>query len=107
MLPGGGAVEMELSARLLEKAKTIEGLGQLSYKAGFIMSNNKFIAAYALEIIPRTLASNCGADVVRIITELRSKHSDNQGVFFGIDGNSGKICNMKDINVWEPLSVKK
>lgn len=27
LLPGGGAVEMELSARLLEKAKTIEGLG--------------------------------------------------------------------------------
>ncbi len=60
-----------------------------------------------MEIIPRTLASNCGADVVRIITELRSKHSDNQGVFYGIDGNTGKIANMKDINVWEPLAVKK
>jgi len=26
LLPGGGAVEMEVSHRLLEKAKTIEGL---------------------------------------------------------------------------------
>jgi T-complex protein 1 subunit gamma len=60
-----------------------------------------------LEIIPRTLAANCGADVVRIITELRAKHSDKEGVFYGIDGNSGKIAHMKDINVWEPLAVKK
>lgn len=27
LLPGGGAVEMELSARLLEKANRVEGLG--------------------------------------------------------------------------------
>lgn len=26
LLPGGGAPEMEISAKLLEKAKTIEGL---------------------------------------------------------------------------------
>ena len=26
LLPGGGAVEMEVSSRLLEKAKTMEGL---------------------------------------------------------------------------------
>lgn len=31
--------------------------------------------AYAMEVIPRTLANNCGADVVRTMTELRSKHN--------------------------------
>jgi len=97
LLPGGGAVEMELSARLLEKAHTVEGLAQLPYKA----------VAYALEIIPRTLSANCGADVVRILTELRAKHSEKNGIFYGVDGNTGKISNMKDINVWEPVAVKK
>lgn len=60
-----------------------------------------------MEIIPRTLAANCGADVVRVLTELRAKHSEKDGLFFGVDGNSGKISNMRDINVWEPVAVKK
>lgn len=84
LLPGGGAVEMEVSARLLDRANKTEGLSQLPYKA----------VAYALEIIPRTLAANCGADVVRILTELRAKHSEKDGLFYGIDGNTGKIADM-------------
>jgi T-complex protein 1 subunit gamma len=46
LVAGGGATEMELSFRLNEKAKTIEGQEQLPFRA----------LAYALEIIPRTLA---------------------------------------------------
>jgi len=42
-----------------------------------------------------------------VITELRAKHAGTDGVLFGIDGNTGKIANMKDINVWEPLAVKR
>jgi T-complex protein 1 subunit gamma len=33
-----------------------------------------------LEIIPRTLSANCGADTVRILTELRAKHSETGGL---------------------------
>jgi len=44
--------------------------------------------------------------VVRVLTELRAKHAQPEGKLFGIDGNSGKIINMKDINIFEPLSVK-
>jgi len=96
LVPGGGAIEMELAHRLQEKAKTIEGLQQLPLKA----------ISYALECIPRTLATNCGADVVRVITELRSKHAGENGKFFGIDGNIGKIADMREANVWEPAVVK-
>lgn len=63
--------------------------------------------AYALEIIPRTLAHNCGADVVRVITELRAKHASENGVYYGIDGNTGKIADMRAIDIWEPLIVKQ
>lgn len=61
---------------------------------------------YALEIIPKTLATNCGMDVVRTITELRAKHAEKGNVAIGIDGNKKKITNMEDANVWEPVAVK-
>jgi T-complex protein 1 subunit gamma len=59
-----------------------------------------------LEIIPKTLAQNCGMDVVRIITELRAKHATQGNFNFGIDGNNKKISDMSEINVWEPIAVK-
>ena len=46
LCPGGGALEMELACRMMEKAQTVEGIHQWPYKA----------LASALEVIPRTLA---------------------------------------------------
>eukprot|EP01016_Furgasonia_blochmanni_P045358 TRINITY_DN637_c0_g1_i1.p1 TRINITY_DN637_c0_g1~~TRINITY_DN637_c0_g1_i1.p1 ORF type:complete len:569 (+),score=184.25 TRINITY_DN637_c0_g1_i1:222-1928(+) len=96
LVPGGGAIEMEVSSKLNERAKSLDGIQQLPYRA----------VGYALEVIPRTLAQNCGADVVRVITELRSKHAADNGVFYGIDGNSGKIADVREASIWEPLAVK-
>jgi T-complex protein 1 subunit gamma len=98
LAPGGGALEMELSCRLLEKASSIEGTMQWPYKA----------LASAFEVIPRTLAQNCGADVVRVLTELRAKHaaSDGSGMMWGINGNTGKIEDMEKADIWDPVSVK-
>lgn len=96
LVPGGGALEMELAHRLIEHSKKIEGLQQWPFKA----------IATALEVIPRTLAQNCGANVVRVMTELRAKHSKDDGLWYGIDGNKGVIANMKEIDVWDPVAVK-
>jgi T-complex protein 1 subunit gamma len=97
LLPGGGAIEMELSCRLMAHAEKIEGVIQWPFKA----------LASALEVIPRTLAQNCGADVVRVLTELRAKHAiAGEGLYYGIDGNLGKIANMKEQDIWDPISVK-
>lgn len=87
---------MQVSARLDQMASKVEGLQQLPFRA----------LAYALEVIPKTLAQNCGVDVVRIITELRSKHAKPEGKNFGIEGNSGKIADMSQEKVWEPALVK-
>jgi len=64
--------------------------------------------ANALEVIPRTLAQNCGTKVVRVLTELRAKHaSDPEKNFtWGIDGNKGVIADMRELGIWEPVSVK-
>jgi T-complex protein 1 subunit gamma len=100
LVPGGGAFEMELSSRLIEKSKTVEGLYQLPYQA----------VALALEVIPRTLSQNCGAEVIRVITDLRSKHSDKSDdnkLYYGVNGFTGKVTDMKDLSVWDTLAVKK
>lgn len=50
---------------ITEKGKSVEGVGQWPYRA----------VAQALEVIPRTLAQNCGANTIRTLTELRAKHT--------------------------------
>ena len=100
LVPGGGAFEMEISARLMDNSKNIEGLIQLPYKA----------VAKALEVIPRTLIQNCGADVVRTITDLRAKHHDlnnKDRINLGVDGNKGVIADMKELKIFDTLAVKK
>jgi T-complex protein 1 subunit gamma len=61
----------------------------------------------ALESIPRTLAQNCGTDVVRRLTELRAKHNtDENGKFWGIDGETGQVVDMRERCIWDPIKVK-
>ena len=40
-----------------------------------IISESYKAAGTALEIIPRTLLENCGADIIRVQTQLRAKHA--------------------------------
>eukprot|EP00930_Biecheleria_cincta_P045029 TRINITY_DN3102_c0_g2_i1.p1 TRINITY_DN3102_c0_g2~~TRINITY_DN3102_c0_g2_i1.p1 ORF type:complete len:560 (-),score=129.78 TRINITY_DN3102_c0_g2_i1:54-1733(-) len=97
LLPGGGAVEMELAARLKEKSKSIEGSRQYAYKA----------VAEALEVIPRTLAHNCGADVVRAMTDLRARHALPGNAQFGIDGKKGVVADVKALSIFDTFATKQ
>jgi len=96
MCPGGGATEMALSNFLREKSKTIPGIEQYPYHA----------VGIAMESIPRTLIQNCGSEVVRTITDLRSQHAGGQNWSLGINGNTGEIVDMKTYGIWEPYAVK-
>merc|ERR1712060_454603 len=64
LLPGGGATEMHLSMKLKERSREISGVKSYCYQA----------IASAFEVIPRSLAHNCGSQVVRLMTDLRAKH---------------------------------
>merc|ERR1719461_466677 len=97
LVPGGGATEMELAIRMREKAKSIEGTRQYAYKA----------VADALEVIPRSLAHNCGADVVRVMTDLRARHASAGGVAWGIDGNKGTVADVKAMGIMDTFAVKQ
>merc|ERR1711897_10587 len=79
-------------------AKSIEGTRQYAYRA----------VADALEVIPRSLAHNCGSDVVRVMTDLRARHAvAKQGVNFGIDGERGVVADAKELGIMDTFAVKQ
>lgn len=95
-VPGGGAIEEALALRVRKEAAKYPGREQLAMMA----------FAEALETIPRTLAENAGLEPVEILTELRAKH-DKDGYGYGVDVFSGKITDMLNLGVIEPLKVKE
>merc|ERR1712183_1214884 len=96
LVPGGGAAEMEVAHLLGQKVKSLNGVIQWPYKA----------VASALEVIPRTLAQNCGANTIRTLTALRAKHAQEGEKNWGINGEEGVIVDMHQYGIWEPFAVK-
>jgi len=97
VVPGGGAIEMTLANKLIEGSKLQDPIIANAYKA----------AGQSLEIISRTLLENCGADIIRVQTQLRAKHAGGANVTWGIDGEKGVMCDMAELGVWEPVAVKQ
>jgi len=119
LLPGGGATEMAVAA----------GLRHYGYNPTMMRHGTKqrpfLVVAQAMEVIPRTLAQNCGVSVIRTVTELRAKHasvysssgSDDKNeekqdtsllkaCTWGINGTTGDLVDMQELGIWEPFSVK-
>lgn len=99
MLPGGGATELAVSAAITKSIDQVEGIAKWPYAA----------VASAMEVIPRTLAQNCGANVIRLLTELRTKHVSLpllEGSAWGVNGTTGQPANMHKLGIWEPYCVK-
>jgi len=94
VIPGGGASEVELSLRLREYASTLKGREQLAVA--------KF--AEALEIVPKTLAENAGFNFIDKLVELKKGHDTDKKA--GLNVYTGKIVDMYDLGVVEPLRVK-
>jgi len=95
---GGGAIEMEISRYLREYARTIPGKQQ------------RVINAYAkaLEVIPRSLALNSGADATDIVNRLRSEHAKGlEGRWMGVDCIECDITDTMKSFIWEPVLVKE
>src|SRR5882762_6972392 len=93
---GGGAVEMELAKRLRDYATKIGGREQLAVEA----------FAESFESIPRTLADNAGLHPIDIMVGLRSAH-ESKGLWNGVNVHTGKIVDMMEEGVLEPVKVKE
>ena len=64
LIPGGAAVEMEVSQKLQVASRDIFGIDSYCVRA----------YGESLELLPYTLAENAGLDPITFITELRNKH---------------------------------
>ncbi len=96
VVPGGAAVETELSLRLRQYAASVKGKEQLSIQA----------FAEALEIIPKALAMNAGLNALDAMIELKTKHDGKGGVNYGLNVYTGKAVDMLKAGVVEPLRIK-
>ncbi|ORY72414.1 putative CCT3-chaperonin of the TCP1 ring complex [Leucosporidium creatinivorum] len=95
LAPGGGATEMAISVGLSKKARSIEGVEGWPFRA----------VSEAMEVIPRTLVQNCGGNAIRVLTALRAKHAAGEHQF-GVDGETGKVVDMKEYGLYESAAVK-
>jgi archaeal chaperonin len=95
VVAGGGSAECEVAQRLRHFADSLKGREQLAVKA----------FADSLEVIPRTLAENAGFDPIDVLAELKNAHNDKK-IHFGVDAYSGKVIDMKQKGIIEPLKVK-
>jgi len=97
IVPGGGAIEMELSKELRKYATTVGGREQLAIEA----------FADAVEVIARTLAENAGLEPIDILAQLRSEHNASGNKNKGINVYEGKIQDSVKNGVIEPIMVKE
>jgi thermosome len=96
IVAGGGAPEMEIARALRGYAETLPGREQLAVRS----------FGEAMEIVPLTLGENAGLDPIDLLLELRARHEKGEK-WAGVDVFAGKIKDMRDLEVYEPLAVKK
>ncbi|MFH1311586.1 MAG: thermosome subunit alpha [Nanoarchaeota archaeon] len=95
VVPGGGAIEIELAKRLREFSQGLSGREQLAVEE----------FASAIEFIPITLAENAGIDPIDILTELKSRHDAGEKNA-GLNLFTNRIENVLESGIIEPLKIK-
>ena len=95
VVPGGGAIEIELSRQLKHFGQTLTGRERLAVEE----------FADALEFIPVTLAENAGLDSIDVLTELKALH-DAGNKNMGLNLFENKISNVLEARIIEPYKIK-
>ena len=95
IVAGGGSAEEAVAKGLREFAQSYSGREQLAIIA----------FADAMEIIPRTLSENAGLDPIDVLVGIRAAHEEGKTTH-GVDVYTGKIVDMNEMGVIEPLKIK-
>ncbi|CQH61159.1 thermosome subunit 2 [Halobacterium hubeiense] len=96
VLPGGGAIEVEVADRLRDFADSVSGREQLAVEA----------FADSLELVPRVLAENAGLDSIDTLVDLRSAHESGEERT-GLNVLSGNLEDTFEAGVVEPAHAKE
>ena len=97
IVAGGGAIEAEIAKELHKYASKVGGREQMAIST----------FADAMEIVPKALSDNAGLESIDVLVNLRAAHEKPKGQFMGVDVFSGKIVDMYEEGVLEPLVVKE
>ena len=96
ILPGGGAIEVEVARRLRDYADSVSGREQLAVEA----------FADALELIPRVLAENAGLDSIDLLVDLRAAHESDEP-HAGLNVYTGEVEDTLETGVIETAHAKE
>ena len=97
VLPGGGAWEIYMAREITAWASRFPGKLQLVVGA----------FAKALEVIPRTLIANTGADPLTFIPRLRHRQTSARNPWIGFNAINRRLEDMSRGKIWDSLPVKK
>ena len=92
---GGGVTYLLLAGELRNQASSIGGRAQMAIEA----------FAESLEAIPATIAENAGHDALDTVLAMR--HANKEDNCYGPNVSAGGIVSMKELNVYEPMSLIK
>jgi len=92
---GAGATELELARRLQEYADTCPGLEQYAIRE----------FGRALEVVPRTIASNAGLIANEVMASLYAAHTAGN-VNVGVDIDGEGVCDAFDAGIIDPFATK-
>jgi chaperonin GroEL (HSP60 family) len=95
IVPGAGAIEIELSKHILDYAKSISTRESIAVEA----------FSKSIESIPVTLAENTGMEPMEILAKLHSKHEKPSGMNYGINLETRKLVDSMKRNVIEPKKI--
>lgn len=96
LLPGGGACEISLANEIHDLGEKTQGLEQYAIK--------KY--AEALEITPKILAENSGADPAQVVSSLYALHRKGEKNM-GIDIETGEIYDVTKENIYDLFAAKE
>jgi len=97
VVPGAGATETKIAARLRDEAAGVEGRKQLAVEA----------FADAIETLPRTLAENTGMDQIDAVVDLRAANEGDGLAGIISHGETGELGDPVEHGVVDPAEVKR
>lgn len=97
LLPGAGAVEIELVKLITQYGEKTPGLMQLAIKN----------FAKAFEVIPRVLAETSGFDSSEMLSKLYASHSQEDNLIYGIDIDNEEVVDVSTIGIYDLYASKK
>ena len=96
LLPGAGAVELELCKRLKQFADEVMGLDQYAIR--------KF--AEAFDVVPRTLAENSGCDPTSIMHSLHQSHAQEETASMGFNIVTKEAFDVSKEGIYDVYATK-